>query len=63
MSDCGRSGSSRQSFNIFNFATGDAQKDSGLEIEFMLDTGVSCSIINYRTFREMSQFQHPIMVH
>ena len=49
-SDSNRSRSSRLSFNIFYFATGDAQKESGLEIEFMLDTGASCSIINYRTF-------------
>ena len=62
-SDSNRSRSSRPSFNIFYFATGDAQKDSGLEIEFMLDTGASCSIINYRTFRETSQFHHPIVVH
>ena len=62
-SDSNRSRSSRLSFNIFYFATGDAQKDSGLEIEFMLDTGASCSIINYRTFWETSQFHHPIMVH
>ena len=54
---------SRISFNLFYFATGDDQKDSGLEIEFMLDTGASCSIINYRTLWEISQFQHPIMVH
>ena len=62
-SDSNRSRSSRLSFNLFYFATGDAQKDSGLEIEFMLDTGASCSIINYRTFWEISHFQHPIMVH
>ena len=62
-SDSNRSRSSRLSFNIFYFATGDAQKDSGLGIEFMLDTGASCSIINCRTFWEISQFHHPIVVH
>ena len=62
-SDSSRSRSTRLSFNFFSFATGDAQKDSGLEIEFMLDTGASCSTINYRTFWEISQFHHPIMVH
>ena len=61
--DSSRSRSSRFSFNIFYFATREAQKDSGLEIEFKLDTGASCSIINYWTFWEVSQFQHPIMVH
>ena len=29
----------------------------------MLDAGASCSIINYRTFWEISQFHHPIVVH
>ena len=62
-SDSNRSKSSRLSFNIFYFATGDAQKDSGLEIEFLLDTEASCSIINNRTFWEISQFHHPIDVH
>ena len=62
-SGSGRSTSSRVSFIIFYFATGDAQEESELEIKFMLDTGTSCSIINYGTFWEISQFQHPIMVH
>ena len=61
-SDSNRSRSSRLSFNTFYFATGDAQKDDGREIELMLDRGASCSIINYRTFWEISQFQHPIIV-
>ena len=62
-SDSNRSRSSRLSFNIFYFAIGDAQKDSGLEIDFMLDTEASCSIISYRTFWEISQFHHPMVVH
>ena len=57
-----QSKNSRLSFNFFYFATGDTQKDSGLEIEFMLDTGASSSIINYRTFWEISQTQHQITV-
>ena len=28
----------------------------------MLDTGASCSIINYRTFWEVCQLQHPITI-
>ena len=28
----------------------------------MLDTGASCSIINYRTFCEICQLQHPIAI-
>ena len=57
-----QSKNSRLSFNFFYFATGDTQKDSGLEIEFLLDTGASSSIINYRTFWEICQTQHPITV-
>ena len=45
---------------FFYFATGDTQKDSGLENEFILDTGASSSIINYRTFWEICQNQHSI---
>ena len=48
--------------NAFSFPIGDSQKDSGLEIEFMLDTGAACSIINYRTFLEIAQFRQPITV-
>ena len=51
----------RLSFNFY-FATGDTQKDGDLEIEFMLDTGDSSCIINYRTFWEICQTQHPITV-
>ena len=57
-----QSRNSRLSFNFFFFATGDTQKDSGLEIEFMLDTGASSSIINYRNCWEICQTQHPISV-
>ena len=57
-----QSKNSELSFNSFYFATGDTQKDSGLEIKFMLNTGASSSIINYRTFREICQTQHPISV-
>ena len=61
-SNTDKSRNSRISLNIFYLATGDTQKDSGLEIEFMLDTGASCSIINYRTFWDIFQLQHPITI-
>ena len=48
--------------NAFYFPTGDSQKDSGHEIEFMLDTGAACSIIKYRTFLEIAQFRQAIAV-
>ena len=38
------------------------KKYSGLEIEFILDTGASSSIINCRTFWEICQTEHPITV-
>ena len=57
-----QSKTSTLSFDLFYFATGDTQKDSGLEIEFMLDTEASSSIINYRTFWEICHTQHPITV-
>ena len=47
ISNTKKSRNSRFSRNFSYFATGDTQKDSGLEIEFMFDTGASCSIINY----------------
>ena len=61
-SNTDKSRNSRLSLNIFYFATGDTQNDSGLEIEFMVDTGASCSIIIYRTLWEMCQLQHPIAI-
>ena len=55
-----KSRNSRLSRDIFYFATGDTQKDSGLEIELTLDRGSSCSVISYRTFWEVCQSEHPI---
>ena len=57
-----QSKNSRLSFNVFYFATKDTQEDGDLEIEITLDTGASSSIINYRTFWQICQTQHPITV-
>ena len=57
-----QSKNSRLSFNLFYFATGDTQKDSDLEIQFILDTGASRSFINCRIFWKICQTQHPIKV-
>ena len=57
-----KSRNSKLSLNIFYFATADTHKDSGLGIEFMLDTGASCSLNNYRTFWEIGQLQYPITI-
>ena len=61
-SSTNQSKNSRLSFNFFYFATRDTQKYSGLENEFMLDTGTSSSIINYRNFLGNLLNQHPITV-
>ena len=61
-STIGQSMNSRLSFNLFYFATRDTQNYSGLEIEFMLVTGASSSIISYQIFWEKCQAQHPITV-
>ena len=61
-SSTNQSKNSRLSFNFFYFATGETQKDSGFEIECMLDTGASSSIIICRTFGKICQTQHPITV-
>ena len=53
---------SRFQMKAFYFHTGDNQKDSGLEIDFMLDTGAAWLIINYRTCLENAQFRQPITV-
>ena len=61
-SNTDKSRSSRRSLIIFFFATGDSQKNRGLEIEFMFDTRASCSIVVYRTVWELCQLQHPITI-
>ena len=48
--------------DAFYFPTGESQKGSGLELQIMLDTGATCSIITYRTFPEIAQFRQPITV-
>ena len=62
ISTTNHSKNSRLSFELFYFATGDTQKDLGLEIEFISDIGASSSIINYRNFWEIRHTQHPITV-
>ena len=37
-------------------------KNSGLEIEFLLDTGTTCSIINYNTFKAISDVGQNVTV-
>ena len=48
--------------HLYHFATGDNKKHSGLEIEFMIDPGSTCTIINYPTFIELNQFGQQINI-
>ena len=48
--------------NLYHFATGDNKKHSGLEIEFMIDPGSTCTIINYPTFIELNQLGQQINI-
>ena len=40
---------------MYYFTTGDINKNSGLEIEYLIDPGLTCTIINYPTFLEMQK--------
>ena len=42
--------------------TRDRNKNSGLEIEFLLDTGATCSVINFNTFNAISDVGQNITV-
>ena len=48
--------------NAFYFPTGDSHKNSGLEINLILDTGAACSVKNDRTFLEIAQFRKSVTV-
>ena len=41
---------SRIYLNLYHFATGDIKNNSGLEVEFMIDPGSTCTIINHPTY-------------
>ena len=48
--------------NLFQFPTGDMKKHSGayptgMETQFLIDTGATCSVINYPTFQQLSYLQ------
>ena len=44
----------RKFVDLFIHTTGDLNKNSGLEIEFLLDTGATCSVVNFNTFQAKS---------
>ena len=41
---------SRIYLNLYHFATGDIKNNSGLEVDFMIDPGSTCTIINHPTY-------------
>ena len=53
---------SRIYINLFYFAAGDTNKNSGLEVEYMIDTGATCSIINHPTFIAIANLGHKLIV-
>ena len=44
--------------DLSHFAAGDHIKNSGIEAHFLVDTGATCSIINYTTYREIDKLQN-----
>ena len=53
---------SRIYINLFYFAAGDTNTNSGLEVEYMIDTGATCSIINHPTFIAIANLGHKLIV-
>ena len=41
---------SRIYLNLYHFATGDTKNNSGIEVEFMIDPGSTCTVTNYPTY-------------
>ena len=61
MSDCNGKNISRLFANLFLFR-GDIKKQTeGLKIEFLVDTGANKSVINYQTFKAISEFQKLVL--
>ena len=48
--------------NLYHFATGHNKKHSGLDTEFMIDPGSTCTIKNYPAFIELNQFGQQINI-
>ena len=48
--------------DLYVHTTGDRNKNSGLEIEFLLDTGATCSVINFIIFQAISDVGQNITV-
>ena len=48
--------------DLYIHTTGDRNKNSGLEIEFLLDTGATCSVVNFNTFQAIADVGQNITV-
>ena len=46
---------------LFQYAAGDTNKKNGLSTQFLIDTGATCSIINFDTFTKIDEIQ-PLVV-
>ena len=46
---------------LFQYAVGDTNENNGISIQFLIDTGATCSIINCDTFAEIEKIQ-PLIV-
>ena len=47
---------------MYYSSTGDINKNSGLEIEYLIDAGSTCTIINYPTFLEMQKMNPSLRI-
>ena len=43
--------------NLFEHPVGDKIKNNGLETQFLVDTGATCSRLNYDTYLEYAKIQ------
>ena len=44
---------SRIYLNLYHFAVGDIKNNSGFEVEFMMDPGSTCTIINHHSYLDL----------
>ena len=44
-------------FNLYQHPVGDKNKNNGLETQFLVDTGATCSLLNYDTYLEYAKIQ------
>ena len=45
------------SINLYQHPVGDKNKNNGLETQFLVDTGATCSLLNYDNYLEYAKLQ------